>query len=248
MLKAEINNITVKGDGNERVLLRNADFQMEKNSISIIAGKNGSGKSTLIRSLTRLLDDRFYTVSGKVFFNSTDLLSVPYDELLKIRQTGIRYVFQDAINSFDPLRNVGHYFRGYEDDAELIKLFDRLMLPEMKGLFKLYPYEISGGMAQRLLLASALLARPEVLILDEPTSGIDTPVSNLIVLMLQEFVKKDENSVLLVTQDLEFARKAGDRIAFLEEGTLSSFYPVSEFFESSDPGLEKFVSAYNQLK
>ena len=157
-------------------------------------------------------------------------------------------MFQDAINSFDPLRDIGHFFRGYENDPVLVNLFNDFLLPDIKGLFKLYPYEISGGMAQRLLLASSLLAEPEILILDEPTSGIDTPVSNLIVLKLQQFVKKDKNSVLLVTQDLEFARKAGDRIAFLEDGTLSSFYSAAEFFERSDPGIERFVSAYNQLK
>ncbi len=248
MLKAEINNISFRGDGTGRVLLKDLFFQLEDNSISIIVGKNGTGKSTLIRALTRLLDERFYDVTGKVMFNENDLTVLPYDELLKIRKSDIRYVFQDAINSFDPLRNVGHYFRGYQDDPELKNLFEKLLLPEIKGLFRLYPYEISGGMAQRLLLASSLLANPEVLILDEPTSGIDTPVSNLIILMLKEFVQKNKNSILLVTQDLEFAGKAGDRIAFLEEGTLSSFYPAEEFFERADPGLEKFVSAYNQLK
>lgn len=248
MLKAEINKISFRGDGTERALLKDISFELEDNLTSIIVGKNGTGKSTLIRSLTRLLDERFYTISGSIFFNEKDLMQVPYDELLNIRRSGIRYVFQDAINSFDPLRNIGHYFRGFQDHPELKNLFEKLQLPEMKGLFRLYPYEISGGMAQRLLLASALLADPEVLILDEPTSGIDTPISNLIILEMKEFVRKDKNSILLVTQDLEFAGKAGDRIAFLEGGTLSPFYPAEEFFERLDPGLDRFVSAYNQLK
>lgn len=248
MLKAEINNLVFRGDGTDRVLLRHVSFQIENNSINIIAGKNGTGKSTLIRALTRLLDERFYSVEGKVFFNEIDLTAASYDELVKIRQSGIRYVFQDAINSFDPLRNIGHYFREYENDPALVNLFEKLLLPESKGLFKLYPYEISGGMAQRLLLTSALLAKPEILILDEPTSGIDTPVLNLIILMLREFVNRDRNSVLLVTQDLEFARKSGDRIALLGNGSLSSFYTIDEFFERSDREIEQFVASYNQLK
>jgi ABC-type glutathione transport system ATPase component len=248
MLKAEINNISFRGDGTERVILNNISFQIENNSINVIVGKNGTGKSTLIKSLTRLLDERFYSLSGRILFNETDLTTLSYDELSEIRGKKIRYVFQDAINSFDPLRNVGHYFKGNEDNPDLRDLFDKLMLPEIKGLFRLYPYEISGGMAQRLLLASALLANPEILILDEPTSGIDTPVSNLIILKLKEYIQKDRNSVLLVTQDLEFAGNAGDSIAFLGEGTLSHFYPAEEFFEMSDPGVEKFVSAYKQLK
>jgi len=94
----------------------------------------------------------------------------------------------------------------------------------------------------------ALLARPDILILDEPTSGIDTPISNLILLKLRKFIKDPECSVLLVTQDLEFARNAGDTIAYLSEGTLSPFYSVNEFFENIQlSGLKKFISSYNQL-
>jgi ABC-type dipeptide/oligopeptide/nickel transport system ATPase component len=248
MLKAEINNISIRDDGNKRVLLENLFFQLEKNSINIIVGKNGTGKSTMIRSMTRLLDERFYTITGKVLFNDIDLMGLSYDELLKIRQSRIRYVFQDAINSFDPLRNIGYSFRGFENNPDMKILFEKLMLPDMKGLFRLYPYEISGGMAQRLLLASSLIAQPELLILDEPTSGIDTPISNLILFLMKEFILKNDNSILLVTQDLQFAEKAGNKIAFLENRTLSPFYSVDEFFGKSDAGLEKFISAYNQLK
>lgn len=248
MLQAGIKNISVMSNEHEKTLLTEINFRLENNKIHIVLGKNGSGKSTLIRALTRLLDDRFYKVNGKVIFNDTDLFSVSQPELLKIRRTKIRYVFQDAINSFDPLKNIGYNFKEHENNPDLGLLLNDFLLPGKKELFRLYPYEISGGMAQRLLLIHSLMAKPQLLILDEPTSGIDTPISNLILIKLREFAKSRDNSVFLVTQDLQFARSAGDLVAYLSEGTLSPFYPTKEFFENKTTSeLNNFISAYNQL-
>lgn len=248
MLKSDLKNISVVTDRTVTSLLHNINFQLENNKINIILGKNGTGKSTLIRALTGLLDERFYKIEGEVLFNNTNLLSLSAGELQKVRQTKIRYVFQDAINSFDPLKKLEHYFRRYGNNPELASLLREFILPAGKELFRLYPYEVSGGMAQRLLLVLALLAKPEILILDEPTSGIDTPISNLILLKLKEFIKEPECSVLLVTQDLQFARSAGDRIAYLSEGTLTPFYSIDEFFENiPGSGFNNFISTYEEL-
>jgi ABC-type dipeptide/oligopeptide/nickel transport system ATPase component len=198
--------------------------------------------------LTKLLDERFYNISGKVSFNNLDLLSLSNEDLSIIHRNKIRYVFQDAINSFDPLKKVGFYFPENEADPQLQYLLNDFFLPDKKEIFRLYPYELSGGMAQRLLLITALIAKPQILILDEPTSGIDTPISNIILLKLKEFINGQDNSILLVTQDLKFAKSAGDRIAYLAEGSLSPFYSKDEFFENSPiPDLENFISSYNQL-
>ncbi len=248
MLKAEIKNVSIISKGPGKALLRNIEFQLENNKINIILGKNGSGKSTLIRALTGLLDNRFYKIDGSVLLNDTELLSLSTKELLKVRKTKIRYVFQDAINSFDPLKKTKYFFRQYGNNPELDSLLQEFLLPQKEDLFRLYPYELSGGMAQRLLLVLALLAKPAILILDEPTSGIDTPISNLLLLKLKEFIKDPMCSVLLVTQDLEFAKNAGDTIAYLSEGTLSPFYPINDFFENIQlTGLKNFISSYKQL-
>jgi ABC-type dipeptide/oligopeptide/nickel transport system ATPase component len=249
MLRAGLKKISLTGNGIERVLLNDISFHLESNTINVILGKNGSGKSTLIRAMTGLLDKRFYKISGEVFLDKTDLLALPEADLLKVHQEKIRYVFQDAINSFDPLKKIGYYFREYINSEEPDALLEDFLLPERAKLFSLYPYEISGGMAQRLLIILALIARPRILILDEPTSGIDIPISNLILIKLKEFVQENDNAVLLVTQDLQFAKSAGDRIAYLTDSRLSRFFPVPEFFENNtDRNLENFISAFNQLQ
>jgi peptide/nickel transport system ATP-binding protein len=230
MLNVSLKSIKIKTENSEKILLKDINFQPEKNKISVILGKNGSGKSTLIKALTRLLDERFYSISGSVLFNGKDLMLLSEEELLKIRKNKIRYVFQDAINSFDPLKRMSYFFRAYKDDDQLSLLLNDFLLPEKEKLLKLYPYELSGGMAQRLLLILALLKNPEVLILDEPTSGIDSPISNLILLKLKEFANAESKIVLLVTQDLQFAKSSGDKFSCLAEGTFSKFQSADEFF------------------
>jgi ABC-type glutathione transport system ATPase component len=249
MLSVRLKYLSQIKVNSEKELLHDINFELEQNKINVILGKNGTGKSTFIKALTRLLDDRFYNYSGSVVFNNKDLLSIPNAELLLIRQKQIKYVFQDATNSFDQLRRLEYYFKKYDKNKLLISLLDYFMLPEKNKLFKLYPYEISGGMAQRVLLVIALLADPEILILDEPTSGIDSPVLNLILLKLKGFVKENGKSVLLVTQDLHFARAAGDRLAYLSGGTLSSFSMAEEFFNpKNSSSTANFIEAYNQLQ
>ncbi len=248
MLSADIKDISILHGEDEKVLLSGINFALAGSSINIILGKNGTGKSTLIRALTRLLDKKLYKVSGEVLFNNTDLLSISDPELLKIRGSEIAYVFQDAINSFDPLKEINFYFKEFRNVPEVDALLNEFLLPGKAELFRLYPYELSGGMAQRVLLILALLRHPRILILDEPTSGIDTPISNLILMKLKEFVKDKDKSVLLVTQDLQFASNAGDRIAYLADGKLSEFYSKELFFNDIPvPDIKNFLSAYNQL-
>jgi ABC-type glutathione transport system ATPase component len=248
MLSTGIKSITIRHGNSENLLLEDINFQLDENKISVILGKNGTGKSTLIKALTRLLDERFYKITGNILIDDKDLMQMSVKELTGVRMNKIRYVFQDAINSFDPLKKVGYYFRKYQRNENLIILLEELLLPEKEKLFGLYPYEISGGMAQRLLLVLALLKNPDVLILDEPTSGIDAPISNLILLKLREFVSIGKNSVLLVTQDLQFAKSSGDRISFLSDRKLSPFFNSYEFFEERKiTASDNFISAYTAL-
>ncbi len=219
----------------ERIILRDIVFELDGGNIYTILGKNGTGKSTLLKSLTGLLDNRFYSINGKVIYNDKDLLSLNLEELKKIRKNEIKYVFQDSVNSFDHLKTFNYYFnppislirRGaWGEVNELLEFF---LLPDSKKLFKMYPYEVSGGMAQRISFVLALLAKPKIIFLDEPTSGIDAPIVNLLLIKLKEFVSEG-NLALMVTQDLELAKNASSKIALLSDGTLSKFSTPEEFF------------------
>jgi len=249
MLSANITNLTVNRENVQTTLLKEVNFEFDSNCIYSIIGKNGSGKTTFIKSLTGLLDKRFYTIDGKVIFNGRDLLSLDHEELRLIHRDQIKYVFQDARNSFDQLKKFRYYFGKIDVSVqEIDETLAYFLLPKSSELFSLHPYEVSGGMAQRIGLALALLAHPSIIILDEPTSGVDSAIANLFLLKLKDFVKRDSCSVMLVTQDLSFANMISDKIALLTNGKLTPFLSPNEFFKSQENVLaDNLINSYLQL-
>lgn len=249
MLTANIEKLIVNRENSQITLLNDVKFELNQNHIYTIVGKNGTGKTTFIKSLTGLLDKRFYVVSGKVIFEGKDLLSLDNEELKIIRKQKIKYVFQDARNSFDQLKKLKYYFINLNKHlTEIDETLAYFLLPNSSELYNLHPYEVSGGMAQRISLALALLANPSLIILDEPTSGVDSAIANLFLLKLKEFVKDDSCSVLLVTQDLSFANMISDKIALITNGKMTQFLPPDEFFKSQENILaDNLINSYLQL-
>ena len=234
-LAINIKELKLSTSTEEKILLKDISFNLGENCIYTILGKNGSGKSTLIKSLAGLLDPRFYKIEGSIIADNIEITTATKAELMRLRREKIKYVFQDAINSFDPLRKLGYYFKRFGlDKSESEELLSYFLLPKLNEIGKMYPYELSGGMAQRFGFVISLLMNPELLILDEPTSGIDTAIANLFLLKIKEFIAKDKKSVLLVTQDIEYAKSAGGVIAHLNDGILTSFQPIEEYFKSKE--------------
>jgi ABC-type glutathione transport system ATPase component len=230
-----IKELKLRTSTEEKVLLKDIAFNLEENCIYTILGKNGSGKSTLIKSLAGLLNSKFYSIKGSIIADNIDITTATKEELIKIRKEKIKYVFQDAINSFDPLRKLGYYFKRFGlAKGESENLLSYFLLPPLNELSKMYPYELSGGMAQRVSFVITLLMNPELLILDEPTSGIDTAIANLFLLKIREFITEDRKSVLLVTQDIEFAKSAGGFIAHIDNEILTRFKLNKEYFNSGE--------------
>lgn len=225
-------------------ILKEINFSLPANSILTITGKNGSGKTTLIKSLTSLLDKNNYLVTGEVYIDEHPLSQMTDELLQEIRRDKIKYIFQDSINSFNPLLKIGYYFENISGNSlETEELLDYFYLPPGKRLFKLHPYELSGGMAQRIAIVLALRARPSLLIFDEPTSSLDSPAINLLVHKLKEFISSENNSVLIVTQDLDFGYEVSSSLSLLDKGVLADPLPVQEFQAAN----EKSFTALNTL-
>ena len=249
MLKVQIRGIHLKTPDEDKSILNNAFFNLPENKIYTILGKNGSGKSTLIKSVTNLLDKNFYSVDGNILYHDENICQYPPEKMLELRKDKVKYVFQDAINSFDPLKKLEYYFDLLaKDKTQIDETLEYLLLPLSEDLFKMHSYEVSGGMAQRISFALALLSQPEIIILDEPTSGIDAAIANLLLLKIKEFSSIRHNSVLLVTQDVLFAEKISDKIAYLKDGRLSEFYSPDNFLNvRGDAILNEFIAATNKL-
>ena len=249
MLKANINKVILTNNNADREVLRNINFSISNNMIYSVLGKNGSGKSTLIKSLTGLLNSDLYKVDGKVLWFDENIFEMKKVRLLSLRKTEIKYVMQDLTWNFDPLKTIKYYFdyTGFKEKSISLQL-KSFLLPDYQIISNLHSYELSGGMAQRISLLIALLSNPKLLILDEPTSAIDYANINLIKLKLLEF-KKTGGSVLIVTQDIDFAKEISDKIAFLHDNKLSEFIEIVDFFKDSGLSLHNtFLQSYKELQ
>jgi ABC-type glutathione transport system ATPase component len=248
MLSVDINSVSILEEEKRRTMLKDIKFDVEEGKVYTILGKNGSGKSTLIKSLTSLLPKGEYETLGTVLFRETELLNCSEETLREIRKHNIRYVFQDAANSFDPLKKISYYFDlSNISPLKIEELLLFFLLPTYKKLSGLHSYELSGGMAQRLLIVLALLANPGILILDEPTSGVDYAVMNLILLKMKNFVRDNDKSVLVVTQDINFAIKSSDYLAYLTDGSLSPFIASNKFLSSTDDKMKQFIDSFKEI-
>ena len=248
MLNVDLNSVSLLDEEKRKTILQNIKFDIEKGKVYTILGKNGSGKSTLIKSLTALLPSELYLVEGKTLFDGTDLLTANEVKLHDIRKHNIRYVFQDAANSFDPLKKIKYYFDlSNVSSLKIEELLIFFSLPTYNKLSSLHSYELSGGMAQRVLIVLALLTNPDLLILDEPTSGVDYAVMNLILLKIKNYVRDNNKSVLIVTQDINFALKSSDYIAYLTDGRLTPFIYAKEFLSSTDDKVKNFIYSFKEI-
>jgi ABC-type glutathione transport system ATPase component len=249
IFKADIQKISLTDQKGTRTLLENLNFKIESRKIYTILGKNGSGKTTLIKSLTKLLNNSIYKVEGSTFWENENIYKMDDSRLLDLRKNEIRYVLQDLTFNFDPLKKFKYYFEKSNSSKENInKQLKSFLLPDYETISHLHPYEISGGMAQRLSLLFALLPIPKFIILDEPTSAVDYSNVNLIKLKLKEFIQKD-GAVLIVTHDLGFAKEVSDQLAFLQDGILSDFKNSDDFFSNYNETLySNFIKSYDELR
>lgn len=223
-------------------ILHPVSFKLTPNGIYSVVGKNGSGKTTLIKALTGIAD-RSFIIKGKVYFNNI-LIGADPAVLKQLRKKNIKYVFQDSVNSFDPLKKLKYYFTPFVKTEAFNQLMNEFLFSDPHKTIDLYPHQLSGGMAQRLSFILALLYDPDLLILDEPTSGIDYPIINLMLHAIKRYAAGESKTVLLVTHDFLFAERTDGKTALLENGQLSDFTDTNTFFRQHST----LLNIYKELK
>jgi peptide/nickel transport system ATP-binding protein len=222
--------------GNKTVTPLNAvDMTVGENETFTIIGESGCGKSILANSILRLLpgDAR---ISGRSYFYDTDLLAIPESGLRKIRGRKIGLVFQNTATSIDPVFTVGSQLKevvkqvnGYMSlEQKLLSLAHKVGIDNPQQRFSQYPHQLSGGMKQRFAVAFGIACDPQLLIADEPTTGLDVSVKLLLLEMLEKV--HADRSILLITHDLDVASFISDRVAVMYAGELVEIAPSTAFF------------------
>ena len=221
LLKVDISEISLITES-KRKILNSISFSLEPGYVYSILGNNGSGKTTLLLSIANLLNKNIFAISGQILFEGKNILSPKENEILALRKNNICYVFQNPSLMFDPLKKMKYYVEMIADKLFLSELFKKSMLPDLNSSSKKYFYEFSEGQLQRIALCLAIAAKPKLLILDEPTSSLDSINLNIIKNLLLSF-RNENNSVLIVTHDKFFAENISDFIGEISSGTFNKF-------------------------
>ncbi len=224
---------------NETAVVDALNFSIEQGESVGLVGESGSGKSQTALALLGLLP-RQASVSGSIEFDGTELVGASEETLDEIRARRVGIVFQDPMQALNPYLRIGRQLReilvrhklahGAEIDARVIGMLERVGLSDAPRQFHAYPHQLSGGMRQRVMLASALIAEPDLLIADEPTTALDVTVQAQILELLEEI--RDNTALLLITHDLGVVAGHCERMLVLEKGRLVDAGATTSLFAS----------------
>ena len=233
----DVTGLTIRYGDN--TVVNGVDIYIERGESVGLVGESGSGKSQSALAILGLLPKQA-KVSGSIEFDGQQILGADEDTLNALRARRIGIVFQDPMQALNPYLRVGVQLRqillshGHAEkvdaDARVIEMLAKVGLPDPERQFRAYPYQLSGGMRQRVMIASALMAEPDLLIADEPTTALDVTVQAQILELLEEV--RDETALLLITHDLGIVAGHCEHTIVLEQGRVVDAGPTTSLFAS----------------
>nr|WP_326189540.1 ABC transporter ATP-binding protein [uncultured Oscillibacter sp.] len=226
----EIRDLHVKFHVRSREAVAGVSLTIQDGEILGLVGESGSGKSVTAMSVAGLLPRRQCDYSGQVLLDGVDLLHAPRAELRKVQGKDIGVVFQEPQSCMDPLMKIGSQVEEVlclhtrMDRAERRKLaleaLAAVELPDPEAVYEKYPHQLSGGMCQRAMIAAAVVARPKLLLLDEPTTALDVTIQAQILELLKKLNRETGMSMLFISHNLAVVRKLCARVAVMQRGVL----------------------------
>lgn len=230
------------------------DLYVRRGETVGLAGESGCGKSTLARAILQLLPRPGRIVGGEIRLNGTDLLRMSEQELRSIRGSRLALIFQDPSSYLNPTVSIGRQicdvitahsdveFR--EARKQTFELLDSLGIPESRRRFGSFPHELSGGMKQRVLIAMAICAQPQLVIADEPTTALDVTIQRQILELIKEKVIRGGSALLFITHDLSILAEICDRVYTMYAGRIVEYGSAVDFFKNPlHPYTRKLLAA-----
>ncbi|MBE6923183.1 MAG: ABC transporter ATP-binding protein [Ruminococcaceae bacterium] len=239
--------------------IRGVNFHLNKGETIAIVGESGSGKSVTTKAVCRILAENAVIDSGTITYEGKDLLAMSNKEFVDIRGNEIGLIFQDPLSALDPVMKIGKQITETlilkqkmpkaEAKARALELMAAVGIPNPEKRYEEYPFQFSGGMRQRIVIAIALASNPKVLICDEPTTALDVTIQSQILDLIKKLQKERDLSVIFITHDLGVVANMADRVyvmyagKIVEQGTVNEvFYdpkhPYTWALLSSMPGLD----------
>ena len=213
-------------------------LEIGRGEILGVVGESGAGKSVTGSAVIGLIDPPGRIVGGEIRLGSERIDDLPPEKMRRVRGRRIGMIFQDPLTSLDPLYRVGEQIvetiRTHTDlsaraaRARAIDLLTEVGIPAPERRIDGYPHEFSGGMRQRVVIALALAAEPELIIADEPTTALDVSVQAQVITLLKRLCREHGTAVMLVTHDMGVIAEAADRVAVMYSGRIAEIGPVAE--------------------
>ena len=215
-------------------------FQLERGKVLGIVGESGSGKSVTAYSILQILEKTGKIVSGSVKFDGQELVGIGEEGMKKIRGNKISIIFQDPMTSLNPTYTIGHQLmeaimlhtprnkqQAWDRAVEMLRLVN---VNEPEKRMKQYPFEFSGGMRQRVMIAMALACEPDILIADEPTTALDVTIQAQILELMQSLQKELGMAIIMITHDLGVVAQLCDEVVVMYAGSICEQGTADEIF------------------
>ena len=252
----QINNLEIEFPSRKSVLraVDNVSLSLEKGDILGIVGESGAGKSTVGNALIGLLEPPGQMTKGEIFLDGNRIDNLPDSEKQKIRGKEIGMIFQDPLTSLNPLQTIEHqlvetinlHLELGENDARqrAVELLDQVGIPDPDVRVKQYPHQFSGGMRQRVVVALALCAEPNLIIADEPTTALDVSIQAQILDLMRGLCKEKQVGMVIITHDMGVIADITDRVAVMYRGRLVEHGATEKILGNPDhPYTQSLISA-----
>ena len=233
-------NVSFSSRGETIHAVNSLSFNLDQNEVLGIVGESGSGKSQTVLSIMGLLESNGRS-SGSAIFKDKELIGLSAAELNKVRGNKIGMIFQDPMSSLNPYISIGQQMSGVlrqhranytkaEIKERCIEMLDSVGIPKPAQRYEGYSFELSGGMRQRVMIASALLTNPDLLIADEPTTALDVTVQEKILDLILEVREKFSMTVILITHDLGVVARTCQNVLVMKNGDLQEYGDINQIF------------------
>ena len=244
-LKVKDLRISFRTDAGKLHAVRDISFDLERGRTLAIVGESGSGKSVTSRAIMGILAGNATVEAGQILYDGTDLLKMSEKEWCSVRGKRIAMIFQDPLSCLNPVMRVGkqimeavllgnHTRQGKMTRAQArqraLELMGEVGIHEPTVRFRQYPFQLSGGMRQRIVIAIALASDPEILICDEPTTALDVTIQAQILELINRLKKERNLSVLFITHDLGVVANMADDIAVMYSGKIVEYGTAEDVF------------------